>query len=497
MSDPTAGDPVGATRSASATAASASRTADMTDIEAYLEPRREERLERLKAFLRIPSISALPDHAPDVRRAAEWLADELRSAGIENVEVSDTGGPPIVYGDWLHADGAPTVIVYGHYDVQPVDPLDEWRTPPFEPQVEGDRLIGRGTGDDKGQVHAHVVAAAALLATRTALPINLKYVFEGEEESASVHLDPWLTANRQRLTADAAIISDTGFFEGNIPALTLSLRGLMYAQIDVRLAGIDLHSGSYGGAVGNPAIALAQIIAALKGPDGRVRIPGFYDAVVEPTPAERAAIAALPFDEEAFRRETGVPALVGEAGYSTLERKSIRPTLDVNGLWGGFQGDGSKTIIPATAHAKVSTRLVADQEPQDIFDKLKVFVEEIAPPGIEVSVTLLGKGRPSRTPLEDPFVGAASRALERTFGRPPVFINAGGSIPIAASFQQILGLPVVLEGFTQPNDLAHAPNEWLDLGNYEGAIRAIIATFDEIASLDPSATGGDRRSTDG
>ncbi|HSL77861.1 MAG TPA: dipeptidase [Candidatus Limnocylindrales bacterium] len=474
-------------------------------IEDYLEPRREERLERLKAFLRIPSISALPDHAADVRRAAEWLADELRAAGVENVEVSDTGGHPIVYGDWLHATGAPTVIVYGHYDVQPVDPLDEWRTPPFEPQVDGNRLIGRGAGDDKGQIHAHVAAAAALLATRNRLPINVKYVFEGEEESSSVHLDPWLTANRERLTADAAIISDTGFFEGNIPAITLTLRGLMYAQIDVRLAAIDLHSGSYGGAVHNPAVALAQIIAALKGPDGRIRIPGFYDTVIEATEAERAALAALPFDEEAFREETGAPALVGESGYTTLERKSIRPTLDVNGIWGGFQGEGSKTIIPATAHAKVSTRLVADQEPEDIFEKLKAFVDEIAPPGVDVTVTLLGWGRPSRTPLDDRFVQAASRGLERTFGQAPVYINAGGSIPIAASFQRILGLPVVLEGFTQPNDLAHAPNEWLDLDNYEGAIRAIVATFDEIAALgragnralDQSSTGGDRRSTDG
>jgi acetylornithine deacetylase/succinyl-diaminopimelate desuccinylase-like protein len=473
------------------------RTGTDPDIEAYLEPRRDERLERFKAFLRIPSISALPELAGDVRRAAEWLADELRTAGVENVEVSDTGGHPIVYGDWLRAAGAPTVIVYGHYDVQPVDPLDEWRTPPFEPEREGDRLIGRGTGDDKGQIHAHVTAAAALLATRQELPINVKYVFEGEEESSSVHLDPWLTANRERLAADAAIISDTGFFEGNIPAITLTLRGLMYAQIDVRLAAIDLHSGSYGGAVHNPAVALAQIIAALKGPDGRIRIPGFYDTVAEATPAERKALADLPFDEEEFRKQTGVPALVGESGYTTLERKSMRPTLDVNGIWGGFQGEGSKTIIPASAHAKVSTRLVADQEPDDIFEKFKAFVDEIAPPGVDVSVSYLGGGLPSRTPLDEPFVAAAARGLERTFGRSPVYINAGGSIPIAASFQRILGLPVVLEGFTQPNDLAHAPNEWLDLNNYEGAIRAIVATFDEIAGLDRAARGGDRRSTDG
>ena len=453
-------------------------------LDAYLEPRREERLERLKAFLRIPSISALPQHAPDVRRAAEWLADEMRTAGIENVVVSETGGHPMVYGDWLHADGAPTVLVYGHYDVQPVDPLAEWRTDPFEPVVDGHRLIGRGTADDKGQIHAHISAAAALLATRDGLPVNVKYVFEGEEESGSAHLEAWLAEHRDRLDGDAAIISDTGFFEGNVPAITLSLRGMTYAQIDVRLADGDLHSGSYGGAIGNPAFAIAQIIAALKGPDGRIRIPGFYDDVREPTQAERDAIAALPFDEEVFRTDTGVSKLVGEAGYTTLERKSIRPTLDVNGIWGGFQGHGQKTIIPAEAHAKISMRLVADQEPTDIYDKLKAFVEEIAPPGVEVTVRLLGTGRPSQTPLDHPHVGAASKALERVFGQPPLYINSGGSIPVAASFQSILGLPVVLLGFTQPNDLAHAPNEWFDLDNYERAIRTIAVTFDEIADLD-------------
>jgi acetylornithine deacetylase/succinyl-diaminopimelate desuccinylase-like protein len=458
-------------------------TATDNDLDAYLEPRRGERLERLKAFLRIPSVSALPEHGPDVRRAAEWLADEMRAGGIENVEVSETGGHPMVYGDWLHAEGEPTVVVYGHYDVQPVDPVAEWRTEPFEPVVDGDRLIGRGSADDKGQIHAHVSAAAALLATRGALPINVKYVFEGEEEAGSPNLDAWLSAHRDPLAADAAIISDTGFFEGNIPAITLSLRGMMYAQIDVRLTNVDLHSGSYGGAIHNPAVALAHIIAALKGPDGRVRIPGFYDDVREHSPSEREAIAALPFDEEAFKADLGVPALVGEVGYSTLERKSIRPTLDVNGIWGGFQGEGQKTIIPAEAHAKASTRLVADQEPDDIFEKLKAFVDEIAPPGVDVSVRLLSTGHPSQTPLDHPYVGAASRALERVFGQSPLYINSGGSIPVASSFQRIVGLPVVLLGFTQPNDLAHAPNEWFDLDNYEGAIRTIVATFDEIAGL--------------
>jgi acetylornithine deacetylase/succinyl-diaminopimelate desuccinylase-like protein len=465
------------------------------DLIAHLAATRDQRLESLKEFLRIPSISTLPEHAPDVRRAAEWLAQTLRDGGVEHVEVAETGGHPVVYGDWLHADGAPTVIVYGHYDVQPVDPLDLWQRPPFEPVVDGDRMVGRGAADDKGQIHAHAMAATWLLAARGAMPLNVRYVFEGEEESASENLDAWLEANRDRLRADAVVISDTGFFEGNIPSITIGLRGLMYAQVDVVLSPVDLHSGSFGGVVHNPAIALAQIIAALKGPDGRIRIPGFYDDVRALTDVESAAMADLPFDEERFRAEVGVPALVGESGYSVLERKGARPTLDVNGIWGGFQGEGSKTIIPAHAHAKISTRLVADQDPDDIFRKFEAFVTEIAPPGVTVTVRYLGGGRPTVTPIDNPVTQAAARALEATFGRPPVFSREGGSIPVAASFASILGLPVVLEGFTQPHERAHAPNEWLDLGNYDGAIRAIVATFDEIARTGQG--GADDPSTDG
>ena len=452
-------------------------------IEAHLDATREARLADYGEFLKIPSISTLPDHAPDVRRAAEWLAESMRTAGLEHVEVSETGGHPVVYGDWLHAEGAPTVLVYGHYDVQPVDPLDLWTSPPFEPVIEGDRMLARGAADDKGQVHAHVMAAAALLAARGGYPVNVRYVFEGEEESSSIHLDAWLTKHAERLAADVAVISDTGFFEGNIPAITISLRGMMYSQIDVVGSTVDLHSGGYGGAVQNPANALAGIIAALKGPDGRIRIPGFYDEVVALTDEERAEIAALPWDDEAYRASINVPALSGEVGYSTLERRSIRPTLDVNGIWGGFQGDGAKTIIPAHAHAKVSCRLVADQEPMVIYERLRDFVAEIAPPGVTVTVRLLGGGRPSRTPTDHPVAQAAARALEATFGQPPVFVREGGSIPVSSSFERILGLPVVLLGFAQPGENAHAPDEWMDLRNYEGAIRAIVRTFDEIAEL--------------
>ena len=274
-------------------------------LEAHLDATHEARIASYKDFLRIPSISGIPAHADDCRRAATWLAEAMRTAGIEHVEVAETGGHPVVYGDWLHAEGAPTILVYGHYDVQPVDPLDLWTSPPFEPVVVDGRMLARGAADDKGQIHLHVMAAAAILATRGAFPVNVRYVFEGEEESSSVHLDRWMEANRERLTADVAIISDSGFFEGNIPSITVGLRGIMYAQVDVVGGPIDLHSGSFGGAVENPANALATIIAALKGPDGRILVPGFYDDVVALTDADRAALAALPFDEAAYQASIG------------------------------------------------------------------------------------------------------------------------------------------------------------------------------------------------
>jgi acetylornithine deacetylase/succinyl-diaminopimelate desuccinylase-like protein len=459
-------------------------------IEAFLDDRRDARLESYKEFLRIPSISALPEHAADCRTAADWIAADLRAMGIEGVEVAETDGHPIVYGEWLHADGAPTVIVYCHYDVQPVDPLELWDSPPFEPAVAGDRILARGSADDKGQLHLHLRATEAILAARGGLPVNLKFVFEGDEESNSVHLERWLADNKERLKADFALISDTGFFEGNLPAITVGLRGIMYAQIDVTGTAVDLHSGSYGGAVQNPINALAQIIAALKGPDGRIRIPGFYDEVVSLTDAERAALEELPFDEDEYRETLALPALVGEAGFSTLERRGARPTLDVNGIWGGFQGEGTKTIIPAHAHAKVSCRLVSAQDPDRIFEKFQAYVAEIAPPGAVTTVTYLGGGHPSLTPIDHPATQAAARALEATFGRPPVYIREGGSIPVCSTFEQTLGLPVVLLGFDPPDQHAHAPNEWMDLTNYERGIRTVVRMWDEVANLDRSTLGG-------
>jgi acetylornithine deacetylase/succinyl-diaminopimelate desuccinylase-like protein len=460
------------------------------DLEAYLETRKDERLESLFELLRIPSVSALSEHAPDMRRAADWIAAELTRIGFEHAEASPTPGHPIVYADWLNAPGAPTILVYCHYDVQPVDPIELWETAPFEPFVRDGRVVGRGAADDKGQLHMHLKAAEALLATRGRLPINIRCLFEGEEESNSGSLEPWLAANRERLQADAVVISDTGFFAGNIPALTTSLRGILYTQIDVIGPPVDLHSGGHGGAVQNPANALARIITELKAADGTVLVPGFYDDVVEATREERFEISRLPFDEEAYRQMTGVPELVnGEPGYSILECRAIRPTLDVNGIWGGFTGEGSKTIIPAHAHAKVSSRLVPDQDGDLLFERLRDHVLRVAPKGVTVEVQKLGTAKPLRLGVDHPTAQAAMRALEATFGQAPVLIRSGGSIPVAALFDSMLGMPIVMLGFSNPDDNAHAPNETMVLLNYETGLRTICRLWDDLATTSPQGAG--------
>ncbi len=455
-----------------------------TGVEAFLDATKDARLESYKELLRIPSISTLSEHAPDVVRAAEWIAAELTRIGLEHVEVARTDGHPIVYADWLHAPDAPTILVYCHYDVQPVDPIELWETAPFDPFVRDGRMVGRGAADDKGQLHMHLKAAEAILATRGRLPLNLRFVFEGEEESTSASLPGWLEANRARLAADAVVISDTGFFEGNVPAITTSLRGMLYTQIDVVGSPIDLHSGSFGGAVQNPANALARIITELKANDGTVKVPGFYDDVVPPTKQERFEISCLPFDEAAYQEIVGVPALVpGEPGFTLLECSVIRPTLDVNGIWGGFTGEGAKTIIPAHAHAKVSCRLVPDQDGHKLFEQFRDYVQSVAPKGVTVTVQKLGTAKPMRTNTEHPVSKAAARALKATFGQDPVFIRSGGSIPVAPMFESLLGLPVVMLGFTNPDDNAHAPNETMVLLNYETGIRTITRLWDDLGTM--------------
>jgi acetylornithine deacetylase/succinyl-diaminopimelate desuccinylase-like protein len=453
-------------------------------VEAFLARTSDERLEDYLEFLRIPSIGTLSEHAEDVQRAAAFVAERLERMGIENVEVSPTAGHPVVYGDWLHAEGAPTVLVYGHYDVQPVDPLDLWSRPPFEPVVADGRVYARGAADDKGQVHLHLWAARALLETHDRLPLNLRFVFEGEEESGSTNFEPWVTANAHRLAADVAVISDTGFFEGNRPAITIGLRGLMYAQLDVTGPKLDLHSGTYGGNVQNPAQAVAQMVARLKNRDGSVAVPGFYDEVRPLSERDRAELARLPFDEGAFRREHGLLELFGEPDFSPLERRGARPTLDVNGLWGGFTGEGSKTIIPAHAHAKISCRLVADMDAQRTFERVRDFLLSDVPAGVRADVRLINAGRWSLTPIDHPATEAAAAVLEEVFGGPPYYLREGGSIPAAATFGSVLELPVVLLGFTPPDDQAHAPNESMRLDNYEGGLRTIARYWERLATTD-------------
>ncbi|MEY3569406.1 MAG: Succinyl-diaminopimelate desuccinylase [Chloroflexota bacterium] len=451
--------------------------------EAHIVAAHAERMQRYADFLAIPSVSAIPEYAPDCRKAAEWLAAELRRIGAQRVEVSETGGHPIVVAERIEDPNLPTIVIYGHYDVQPGDPLDLWKTSPFEPIVRDGRMLGRGSADDKGQILIHLAALEALLSTRGKLPVNVKYLFEGEEESSSVNLERWMAANPERCSGDAVIISDSGFFDGNRPALTVGLRGITYMQVDVRNSDVDLHSGSYGGAVINPANALASMIASLHDENRHVTVPGFYDDVVELTPDDRAAFAALPFNEASYLAGIDAKATQGEAGFSTVERRGARPTLDVNGIWGGFTGDGSKTIIPAHAHAKISCRLVTAQDPAKIALQVEAALKAAAPRGLQVEVQNLGNGYPFLTPLGDRYLSAAANALKETFRADPLYIREGGSIPIAALFQRELSLPVVLLGFTPPDDNAHAPNESMDLGNFEGGIRTVIRALDAIAAL--------------
>lgn len=457
----------------------------------YLERHRTRFLEQLFELLRIPSISASPEHAGEVERCAGWLADHLRSIGLEHVQILSTGGHPVVYADWLHAEQRPTVLIYNHYDVQPVDPLEEWQSPPFEPIVRDGRIYGRGSADDKGQLLIHVKALEALLRTEGALPVNVKILYEGEEEIGSEHLDAFLAAQRELLRADVVLVSDTAMFEAGLPSICYALRGLAYFQIDLEGPNTDLHSGTYGGAVANPTEILAWLIAQLKREDGRIAVPGFYDDVRPLSERERAEIARLPFNEEAYRRELGVGSLWGEAGHSVLERLWARPTLEVNGIWGGFQGVGSKTVIPARAGAKLSCRLVPDQDPAQVTAQVESFLRSICPTSVRLRFTRMAGGRASITPLDHPAVSAAMRALRAGFGAEPVFIRAGGSIPVVASFQTLLNLPTVLMGFGLPGENNHAPNEWFALENFVGGLKSSLHWWHELAATSQVQQTGD------
>lgn len=452
------------------------------EIDRYLSEHAARIREELFDFLRIPSVSARSEHDADTRRAADWLAGSLRDAGL-GVEVHPTGGHPIVLGQWRDAPaGAPTVLVYGHYDVQPAEPLRLWDSPPFAPEIRDGRIWARGATDDKGQLFVHVKALEALLATRGTLPVNVVVLAEGEEETGSDHLVPFLQEHAERLRCDAVVISDSTLFAPGLPALLTSLRGIAYFDIEVIGPQTDLHSGSYGGAVINPIDALSRILASLHDEHGRIAVDGFYDRCRVWSPEHRREVAGLPFDEEEFRREAGVPRLGGEAGYSTLERLWMRPSCDVHGILGGYTGEGAKTVLPSRASAKVSCRLVPDQDPEEIGRLFRAHVERVKPEGVEARVDFLHGSPAWHARLEGPLLAAARRAFAATFGRAPVMVGEGASIPIVGDFERILGAPVLLAGFGLPGENAHAPNEWLDVDTFERGMRTIALLWQELGS---------------
>ena len=453
----------------------------MDNVIDFINVNRERYLEELKALLAIPSISALPAHAPDVRRCADWCADEMRRIGLQNVRLIDTPGYPVVYGDWLGAPGAPTILFYGHYDVQPVDPLELWESPPFEATIRDGEIYARGSADDKGQVFMHFKAVEAHLKKNGRLPVNIKFILEGEEEVGSVNLDNFVRDHKKDLSADVVVISDSPMFARGVPSICYGLRGLVYFQIDLRGSSTDMHSGSFGGAVANPAFVLAQMLAQMKDRGGRIRIPGFYDDVVPLKDEERQAWAALPFNEKTYRKDFGIPKTFGESGYTTLERTWARPTFEVNGLLSGFTGEGAKTVLPAVAMAKCSMRLVPNQHPDKIAELFETHVRALAPKTVDLKITRMHGGKPWMTAYDNPFVQAAARAIEKGFGRKPVFTREGGSIPVVSTFQEELGLPSVLFGVGLPDENAHAPNEKLDVSNFLNGIIASAYLYDEIS----------------
>jgi acetylornithine deacetylase/succinyl-diaminopimelate desuccinylase-like protein len=463
---------------------------------AFAQENKARFLEELKALLRIPSVSTLPEHVKDVLAAAEFVAAELKRIGMENVRLIETSteerviadavghallvparlGHPLVYADWLHAEGAPTVLCYGHYDVQPAEPLDEWKSPPFEPTERDGNIYARGAVDDEGQMWMHVKALEALFATGDGkLPVNVRVIVEGEEEVGGEGIARFVRDHGDQLKADVALVSDTEMFAPELPTLCVGLRGMIYTEIEVRGARTDLHSGMYGGAAPNPFVALAQVIAKLKDADEKILIPGFYDDVAKPTADELKAWQALPFDEEHYRQtEVGSVTLTGEPGYSVLERTWARPTLDVHGMPGGFIGAGAKTVIPAKALAKVSMRLVPDMTPAESFTKYKAYVESIVPKGVEIAVRMIHSGDPIVVSTDNVYVKAATEAMHEVFGKETVFVRGGGSIPIVGDFVRELKIPTVMMGFGLPDDNLHAPNEKFHLANFFRGIESIV-----------------------
>ncbi len=447
-------------------------------VEAYIRKHAETFLAELQALLRIPSVSTLPLHRADMERALAFLADRLAEIGCEHIQRvcprEHAGGLPLLYADWLHAPGAPTVLFYGHYDVQPPYPLEEWITPPFEPTVRDGSIFARGAADDKRQFYTHIKALQVLMQLEGKLPVNVRFLIEGEEEVGGESVDLYVRQNREALACDCVVVSDTAMFAPDLPSLDVGLRGMVYAEVEMQGAARDLHSGLYGGVAPNPLEALARVIVGLKSPQGKILIPGFYERVAAPSAEEQAAWKRLPFDPEAYRaNEVRAPALTGEPGYTVFERTWARPTLDVHGMPGGFTGPGSKTVIPARAAAKISMRLVPNQQPAEVFEQFSAAVRALTPPGCRSQVRLLNAADPVMMDTGNGFVRAGVEALRRVFGAEPVFIRSGGSVPIVALFATTLQSPVVMMGFGLPDDGLHSPNEKFAVCNFYRGIGAI------------------------
>lgn len=455
----------------------------MQNIVDYINRNRQRYIDELVEIVKIPSISCSSEHNAEVQRCAEYLKDRFLAAGLMRAEVMPTPLHPMVYAEWLGAPGRPTVLIYGHYDVQPVEPLDQWISPPFEPEIREGELYGRGTVDDKGQIYAHLMAVEAWMKNEGRLPINVKFIVEGEEEIGSLHLESFLAEHQTLLQADVVVISDTPMLDRGVPSICYGLRGLTYMEIEVEGPTMDLHSGSFGGIVANPANVLCQILAQLKDAEGRVTIPGFYDKVVPLTDDERARLAALPFDEQQYLALTGAPAPFGEPGYTTLERMWARPTLDVNGLISGHIGEGAKTIIPSKALAKVSMRLVPHQDPDEIAQQFIAYVNAIAPPTVRVQVRKLSAGAGFLAPYDHPAFQAAIDALEQGFDKKAVFIRDGGSIPFVNTIHRALNVPCILLGLGLPDENSHAPNEKLNLVNYHQGIISCAYLYQALAEV--------------
>ena len=448
----------------------------------YYEVNHDTFLEGLKTFLRIPSISTLPENKPDIRQAAEFVLGEFRAAGLQNAELIEGEGNPLVYAEWLGAPGKPTLLLYGHYDVQPPDPLDEWKSPPFEPTVRGEDLFARGASDDKGQVYILIKAVEGFLKTTGRLPVNVRFLIEGEEEVGGEHIEAYVASKPARLKADAAVVCDTEMFAPNLPTLCVGLRGIVYLELEVQGAGHDLHSGVYGGAAPNPIQAIAEILCALKDRQGHILIPGFYNRVRPPSPEERAAWARLPFNEEEYKhKEMEVRELVGEPEIPVLERTWARPTLEVHGIRGGFTGEGAKTVIPARATAKISMRLVADQDAGEALAQFTSAVRNVCPKGVTAVVKPIHSAAPSLVDPTNPFIRASAEAMRQVFGTETVYIRSGGSIPIVGSFTEHLGIPSVMMGFGLPDDNLHAPNEKFHLPNFYRGIEAVAHYMELLA----------------